>query len=91
MFSSLNLTKIIDGINKSVSLVNQAIPVYKQVKPIYSNVKSFFNTINTVKKEEAIEQVKLSKQYERPVNNFISKKNNERGGSFDLDTLTFFQ
>lgn len=91
MFSNLNLSKIIGGINKSVSLVNQAIPVYKQVKPIYSNVKSFFNTINSVKKEEVIEQAKISKQYERPINNFVSKKSNNSRGTFDLDTLTFFQ
>ena len=90
MFSNLNLTNIIGGISKGVSLINQAIPVYKQVKPIYSNVKGFINTINTVKKEEIKEQEKNIKQFERPNANFISNKNNSRG-SFDLDTLTFFQ
>lgn len=90
MFSNLNLTKIIGGISKGVSLANKAIPVYKQVKPIYSNIKGFMNTFNTVKKEEIKEQEKTIKQFERPKSYFISNKNNSRG-SFDLDTLTFFQ
>lgn len=91
MFSNLNLSKVIGSVSKGVSLINQAIPVYKQVKPIYSNVKSFFNTINTVKKEEIIEQNKISEQFKRPETNYVTKKNGESRGTFDLDTLTFFQ
>ena len=87
----MDVSKIISGINKGVSLVNQALPVYKQVKPIYKNVKSFFSTINTVKKEETLNQEKVMKDFERPTSNFISKKSNNRNGSFDLDTLTFFE
>ncbi len=91
MFSSLNLSKIIGSVSKGVSLLNQAIPVYKQVKPIYSNVKGFFNTLNTVKKEEIIEQNRINEQFKRPETNYVTKNNGESRGTFDLDTLTFFQ
>ena len=91
MFSNLNLSKVIGSVSKGVSLINQAIPVYKQVKPIFSNVKSFFNTINTVRKEEIIEQNKISEQFKRPETNYVTKKNGESRGTFNLDTLTFFQ
>lgn len=75
MFSSLNLSKIIGSVSKGVSLLNQAIPVYKQVKPIYSNVKGFFNTLNTVKKEEIIEQNRINEQFKRPETNYVTKNN----------------
>ena len=91
MFSSLNLSKIVGSVSKGVSLINQAIPVYKQVKPIYSNIKGFFNTINTVKKEEIIEQNRINEQFKRPETNYVTKNNGESRGTFDLDTLTFFQ
>ena len=43
------------------------------------------------KKEEIIEQNRINEQFKRPETNYVTKKNGESRGSFDLDTLTFFQ
>ena len=38
--SSLNLTKIITGLNSTIGTINKVVPIYKQVTPIIKNVKS---------------------------------------------------
>lgn len=92
LFSGLNLTKIVSGVNNALNLMNRAIPIYKQVSPIVKNVKSAFSTVSSVKKAVNEETVKEMKSMERPVSLF--KKQNSNGedrGKINLDTLTFFQ
>lgn len=87
--SSLNLTKIIEGLNSTIGTVNKVIPIYKQVTPIIKNVKSAFSTVNTLKEAAKEAEIKEIKSFERPITNFKKKTNNLRTNS--LDTLTFFQ
>lgn len=87
--SSLNLTKIIEGLNSTIGTVNKVIPIYKQVTPIIKNVKSAFSTVNTIKEAAKEAEIKEIKSFERPITNFKKKTNNLRTNS--LDTLTFFQ
>ena len=69
--SSLNLTKIIGGLNSTIGTVNKVIPIYKQVTPIIKNVKSAFSTVNTLKESAKEAEIKEIKSFERPINNFI--------------------
>lgn len=87
--SSLNLTKIITGLNSTVGTINKVVPIYKQVTPIIKNVKSAFSTVNTLKESAKEAEIKEIKSFERPITNFKKKTNNLRTNS--LDTLTFFQ
>lgn len=87
--SSLNLTKIIGGLNSTIGTVNKVIPIYKQVTPIIKNVKNAFSTVNTLKESAKEAEIKEIKSFERPITNFKKKTNNLRTNS--LDTLTFFQ
>lgn len=92
MFSGLNLTKIVSGVNNTLNLVNRAIPIYKQVSPIVKNVRSAFSTVSSVKKAVNEETVKEMKSMERPVSIFKKQnKSDEDRGKINLDTLTFFQ
>ena len=71
--SSLNLTKIIGGLNSTIGTVNKVIPIYKQVTPIIKNVKSAFSTVNTLKesaKEAEIKEIK---------SNYVVIENNNIG------------
>lgn len=87
--TSLNLTKIIGGLNSTIGTVNKVIPIYKQATPIIKNVKSAFSTVNTLKEATKEAEIKEIKSFERPITNFKKKTNNLRTNS--LDTLTFFQ
>ena len=37
--SSLNLTKIITGLNSTIGTINKVVPIYKQVTPIIEKCK----------------------------------------------------
>ena len=71
--SSLNLTKIIGGLNSTIGTVNKVIPIYKQVTPIIKNVKSAFSTVNTLKESAKEAEIKEIKSFERPITNFKKK------------------
>ena len=44
-FKNINMSNILDGTQKTLSIINQAIPVIYQIKPIYQNVKTAFKII----------------------------------------------
>ena len=50
-FRKMNLSSILDGTQKTLSIINQAIPVIYQVKPIYQNMKTAFKVVNAFKDE----------------------------------------
>jgi hypothetical protein len=79
--SSLNLTKIIGGLNSTIGTVNKVIPIYKQVTPIIKNVKSAFSTVNTLKESAKEAEIKEIKSFERPITNF---KKNHPDWSFEI-------
>ena len=50
-FRRMNLSNILDGTQKTLSIINQAIPVIYQIKPIYNNMKTAFKVVNAFKSE----------------------------------------
>lgn len=62
LIKGLNISGILDGTQKTLSVINQAIPVIYQVKPLVSNIGTLLkiknimnepasNTTNLVKKD----------------------------------------
>lgn len=92
ILKGFNLSKIVSGVNNTISIVNKAIPIYKQVTPIVKNVKSAFSSVTSIKEAAKEAEIKEIKSMERPITNF-KKVNNTNGNrsELNLDTLTFFQ
>lgn len=55
-----NLPKIIDSLNKGLTLASKAIPVYQKIKPIISNKDYLNNILNLINKDnkEEIKEIK---------------------------------
>ena len=54
----INLSSIINGTQRTLSLVNQAIPVIKQVTPVMRNAKTMFKVMNEFKKVDSPAPIK---------------------------------
>lgn len=52
MNNNLSLTKIINGLSKTLNIANQMIPLYKQVKPIILKTNEIINKPSSPKKVE---------------------------------------
>ena len=74
-FRRMNISSILDGTQKTLSIINQAIPVIYQVKPIYQNMKTAFKVVNAFKDE-----TKVSSQ----------KKENIRSNTYSSNGPTYF-
>lgn len=46
LIKGLNISGILDGTQKTLSVINQAIPVIYQVKPLVSNIGTLFKIKN---------------------------------------------
>ena len=57
-FKRMNLSNILDGTQKTLSIINQAIPVIYQVKPLYQNMKTAFKLVNVFKDETKEKTIK---------------------------------
>lgn len=56
-----NLPKIIDSINKGLTLASKAIPVYQKIKPIISNKDYLNNILNLINKDNKEEKKETKK------------------------------
>ena len=57
----LNIPKLIESLNKGLTLASKAIPVYQKIKPIISNkdyLNNILNLINKDNKEEEKNEIK---------------------------------
>lgn len=84
--NSLNISKVIGGISKSLNIVNQVIPLYKEMKPIITNAGSILSVFKEMSKNDSnlvTNQVNIKK--ENNINSESIKKEES------INTLTFFQ
>ena len=44
----LSLTKIIDGISKTLQIANQMIPLYQRAKPMIQNARTIMSTLKNL-------------------------------------------
>jgi hypothetical protein len=63
-----NLPKIIDSLNKGLTLASKAIPVYQKIKPIISN-KDYLNSILNLINKDNKEEIKEIKEIKKVDNN----------------------
>lgn len=77
IFKNINLSSIMGGANKTLSVIKKSIPVYREVKPYLLREKSIFSKNKIM---NAVDEIKESK----PI------KTEDRSVSYN-DTLTFFQ
>lgn len=78
-----NISKIISGTNKTLTLVNNLFPIYYNVKPIVKNVKTLSKAVKLTKnatKKEKIHSIDTSNK-----NNKIDPKPN------NTSSFTLFQ
>lgn len=62
MNNNLSLTKIINGLSKTLNIANQMIPLYKQVKPILEKTNELIT-----KQSPSPKEIKTTKE-ETPTN-----------------------
>lgn len=63
MNNALSITKIINGLSKTLSIANQLIPLYKQAKP-YLNKLSNINIPTPNFNQQPQNQIKENKSYD---------------------------
>ena len=63
MNNNLSLTKIINGLSKTLNIANQMIPLYKQVKPILQKTNEL---ITKQSAKQATENTKVDNQTNSP-------------------------
>lgn len=56
-----NLPKIIESLNKGLTLASKAIPVYQKIKPIISNKDYLNNILNLINKDNKEEEKETKK------------------------------
>lgn len=52
LIKNLNISGILDGTQKTLSVVNQAIPIIYQVKPIMNNLGTIFKISNIINNDD---------------------------------------
>ena len=65
-----NLPKIIDSLNKGLTLASKAIPVYQKIKPIISNKDYLNNILNLINKDNK-EEDKTTKKVDNNLPTFF--------------------
>ena len=61
----INIPKIVDSLNKGLTLASKAIPLYQKIKPILQNTDYLTNILNIIKnpeKEETKQEIKATKK-----------------------------
>ncbi len=76
--SGLNLSSILNGIDRGLSVVNKALPLYEEAKPIVENIKSTFKTFT-------------GKTNSKEAKKEVVKTNEVKNTTFSTNTPTFFQ
>ena len=56
-----NLPKLIESLNKGLTLFSKAIPVYQKIKPIISNKDYLNNILNLINKDNKKEEKETKK------------------------------
>lgn len=82
-----NLSSIINGTQRTLSLVNQAIPVIKQVTPVMRNAKTMFRVMNEFKKVDSPTETKTSSQ---PTTNLVTENTQPETANISTGGPTFF-
>ncbi len=47
-----NITKIIESLNKTLTIASKTIPVYQKIKPLLSNTSYITNILNNINKKD---------------------------------------
>lgn len=48
LFSSLNITRLIGGLNRTLTVAKELIPIYREAKPLISNAKNAISTFKNI-------------------------------------------
>lgn len=60
LIKNINISNIISGTNKSLTILKKSIPVYKEIRPYINHEKSIFkNEINTVDEIKESKPIKI--------------------------------
>ena len=70
----VNLSNILDGAQKTLSIINQAIPIIYQIKPLYNNAKVAFKVVNALNNDDKVSNAKsvnsnVNKEKKADINN----------------------
>ncbi len=57
----LNIPKLIESLNKGLTLASKAIPVYQKIKPIITNKDYLNNILNIINKDNKEEEKPIKK------------------------------
>jgi hypothetical protein len=57
----LNIPKLIESLNKGLTLASKAIPVYQKIKPIITNKDYLNNILNLINKDNKEEEKETKK------------------------------
>ncbi len=60
--NTFNIPKIIETINKGLTLASKAIPAYQKLKPIFQNTSYLSNILNIMKTNDTKEETKEIKE-----------------------------
>ena len=64
--NTFNIPKLIDTLNKGLTLASKAIPAYQKLKPIFQNTSYISNILNMIKttdnNKEEIMEIKNTKK-----------------------------
>ncbi len=69
LLPSLNLSKIIGGVSKTLQIANQVIPLYQKTKPIIKNAKSTLNILKEFKNTPNKSNTPIKKEEPVTLNN----------------------
>lgn len=58
----LSFTKVLSGLNKTLTIANQVIPIYRQAKPMIQNAKSAFQLLKTFNAPQEKKSIATSKE-----------------------------
>ena len=63
--NTLSISKVINGLSRTLNVINQVIPLYQQTKPVISNIKNIYDLVknnnNSFNKKQTID-IKVNKK-----------------------------
>ena len=54
VLKKINISNLLDGAQKTLSVINQAIPLIYQIKPLINNAKVAFKVVNAIKDDKEV-------------------------------------
>lgn len=74
LYPNVNVSSILSGISKTLSIANQAIPLYRQVSPMIKNAKNVYSVVKDLGKNKSFNLKRSNYQTNNINNNFEPEK-----------------